>query len=205
MVLHALENGFPVVFLPLEIVGRELVGLVLAHELELLHHLGHELGPDEVERTLCYSVDVQLAAVAALDLTSFCVEEDEEGVVAVDCLRSHPHDPVQDEELADHPLLALLPVLFGAPVVDVDPEGDCLVFGGGVHGVVHVVGWEELFLLVGEEDILEQVAALGVLEEPFAGLGADQAVGVDHALVFPEFGGGLAAEHPIFRQISNLL
>ena len=138
---------------------------------------------------------MELPAVTAFDLTPLGIEEDEEGIVAVDFLRSQSHNSVQNEEFTHHPLFAFLSVLFGAPIVDVDSEGDGLVFRGGVHGVVHVVAVEQLVLLVGFEDVFEQIAALSVLEEPLSVLGLDQPVAIDDALVFPEFGGGLAADH----------
>ena len=87
-------------------------------------------------------MDVELAAVTALDLAPLSIEEDEKGIVAVDFLWSQSHNSVQNEEFTHHPLLTFLSVLFGAPVVDVDPEGYGLVFRGGIHGVVHVVAVE---------------------------------------------------------------
>jgi hypothetical protein len=74
-------------------------------------------------------VHVKLSALRAKHFPADHVEEQQEGVAAVDSLCTHTHDAVHDVDVSNHPLLAFLPVPLDAPVVHVGPIRDGLVLG----------------------------------------------------------------------------
>lgn len=124
MILDELIDGVSVAGLRTEIMRREHIGRVLPHESQLVDHLIDELRPDHVERTLGDAGDVSLRALRTRQIIGFSIEQDQEGVPAVDCLFLESEDAVEDVEVADHPGLASLAVTFGAAVVEVGLVGD---------------------------------------------------------------------------------
>ena len=131
-----------------KIMRRKSIILILPHKLQLPHHLINKLSTNHIKRTLSNPMHMRLTTLPTFDLPSSGIKQYQIRIMTVHRLLGHPQYPIQYVKLTNDSLLAFLPIPFDTSVIDISLKSDSLVLDCSVHGIMHVMRFEKIFLLV---------------------------------------------------------